>query len=235
MTIYAAATVTAAAGVTWEYSYKGNTHTLTAGTRDIAVGTELTLTTGGEALGIYCYAPNAANANFGDAITSIEVTKDVTINRGWTVTLGEGLSATIGTVKYEAGDSFIAAHGQTLNGIVTLDAKVGTNVIKVPADGTPFVAATDLWTLASDDVDASVTLAAATKVSATGNATVTWDSGIPGAKPVDVLTTAGDVYVLPGTVLTANSATSVTGAGTVNLVGGAGQFTVGKDAITVDG
>ena len=83
-----------------------------------------------------------------------------------------------------------------------------------------------------------ITLSAATKVTVTGSATVTMDSGVAGAEPIEVRTNPGDVYVAVGTELVANKATKVSSAdGAMNItpVNGVAEFTVGNSDITVAG
>ena len=162
--------------------------------------------------------------------------EDRSFNTGYVVTLGNGLSATIDGETYGAGDSFAVNGGLKLNGIVTLDTKVGGHVIKTPANGV-FAASTDEWVLASTEVNASVSLVAATKVTTTGSATVDVGTGVPG-KYEPVLSANETVYVLNGKTLVAENASSVTSVdGSMNITPplGVTEFTVGNSDITVAG
>ena len=231
---YAAAQISGADPVTVSYEFNGET--ITADLSDnyyYAVGTVLTLENPNNGQGIVeTTGGTTYSADWNKVPFTVE-NENRTFNPGYVVTLGKGLSATIDGETYGAGDSFAINGSQTLNGIVTLDAGVGTTIIKAPANGGVFTTnPSDVWTLSSTQVNASVSLVAATKVTASGSATVTMDSGVPGSTPVSVAVN-GDAYVLNGTILVANGATSVTGAGDVTLTNGTGAFTVGKDNITV--
>ena len=235
---YAAAQITLPAYVTATYEkLDGTTQNIASSTNYYyAVGTELTLENANASQGIVETTGGATySADWNKVPFKVE-NEDRSFNTGYVVTLGNGLSATIDGETYGAGDSFAVNGGLKLNGIVTLDTKVGGHVIKTPANGV-FAASTDEWVLASTEVNASVSLVAATKVTTTGSATVDVGTGVPG-KYEPVLSTNGTVYVLNGKTLVAENASSVTSVdGSMNITPplGVTEFTVGNSDITVAG
>ena len=235
---YAAAQITLPAYVTATYEkLDGTTQNIASSTNYYyAVGTELTLENANASQGIVETTGGATySADWNKVPFKVE-NEDRSFNTGYVVTLGNGLSATIDGETYGAGDSFAVNGGLKLNGIVTLDTKVGGHVIKTPANGV-FAASTDEWVLASTEVNASVSLVAATKVTTTGSATVDVGTGVPG-KYEPVLSANETVYVLNGKTLVAENASSVTSVdGSMNITPplGVTEFTVGNSDITVAG
>ena len=240
-TIYAAVTVTKTADVTATYvGTDGDTVNIpstSGGVRDVAVGTELTIAaTSNGSVVIKGTGPVATEA-LGTTYTVGE--SDVTLTAAWTVVLGEGVTATIGSAR--TAGTYYVVNGTNITSITA--ASGGSDVVELNSRGYA-----DNNTVPSTITD-DVTLAVATEVEFDGGKIASFTYTINGVTSSSISVGASNVtlYFVEGTVLnvvgeatgtagdniTVNSSDVENGVASTAVEGATGSFTVGDTAITV--
>ena len=199
----------------------------------VAIGVTLDVATTVDEDNFGVYASTTTD-RFGKAISEYVVTEDdVYLSNGALVTLGNGVSVMDGDdTVYASGTVLSVSNGAAITGLTAGDN--GTTIIAAPAGGAEWVASS---VATYDDTDATwttgVTLVAAVRVTATGNATVTYVHPVTGTP--DVIADSGkSAYVLPGTELKVDKATAITGVD-VELVANGAVFEAGSANIAVAG
>ena len=196
---------------------------LTAGNYVVVIGTGLAL----DAKQYSVYNQAAGETNYGVAIETDTVKADAHYTAGWTVTLGKGVEAQIGTEWVK--DTDIAVYGGKT---VTLKNTEGTAIIEAPANNgvlvTGVTPVNSLTTISGD-----MTLVAATKVTIASGSTVVVEYAEQSANNQKFEN--GDAYVVTGTTLRATSQKPITVTNSEDLtaITGGYLFVAGDKEITV--
>ena len=237
VTIYAAATVTPGTGVTATYDMTTTGTKNLPGTRDVAVGTELTLTVASTNGSVVIEGNGPVATEKLDSKITVE--DDITLTAAWEVVLGEGVTATIGSAR--TAGTYYVVDSTSISAITAVSG--GTNVVELNSRG--YADATASLSSVTEDV----TLAVATKVEFNNSEIASFTYTIDGetSDSIPVTSSGFTLYFVEGTILnvvgkasgtageniTVNSSDVENGVASTTVEGATGTFTVGDTAITV--
>ena len=238
VTIYAAATVTPGTGVTATYDMTTTGTKDLPGTRDVAVGTKLTLTVASANGSVVIEGTGPVATDKLDSKITVE--DDITLTAAWEVVLGEGVTASIDSTARTAGTYYVV-DSTSITSITA--ASGGTDVVELNSRG--YADTTASLSSVTDDV----TLAVATEVEFDGDKVASFTYTIDGVTSAPIAVGDDDVtlYFVAGTVIdvvgdvsgtagdniTVNSSDVENGVASTVVEGATGSFTVGDTAITV--